>query len=84
MANNRVYGQTIVLSDGARVQNKNIRLATEALFSRFGGTGPTKTVGIARVSGREIPVRRTRGRSRWEQAGEGVFYSAASNSFFTF
>lgn len=76
MAGQRIYGQTIVLEDGSRVAGKNIRLTTTNKFLDLYGTNPTRTVGVARVGGREIPVRRTRGRSRWEQAGDGVFYSA--------
>jgi hypothetical protein len=76
MANNRISSQRIVLSDGSVAEGKNIRLASVFTFSDLGGTYPTKTVGTARVNGREIPVRRTCGRSRWEQAGDGVEYSA--------
>jgi hypothetical protein len=38
-------------------------------------------VGVARVNGKEIPVRRTRGRSRWEQAGPGDSYSAKAQTY---
>lgn len=76
MAGTRIQDQKITLSDGTKVAGKSIRLCTPGLFMTIGGSAPTRTIGTAKVNGVEIPVKRTRGRSRWVQAGKGAYYSA--------
>ena len=80
----RIPNQTITLRSGEKVFGKNIRVCTQYLFECLGGTDATCTVGIARVDGQEIPVTRTRGRSKWVQAGVGERYDANGNSGYSF
>jgi hypothetical protein len=70
-------GQRVVLTGGTIVTGKNIRTVSADLFQELGGdeNQATRTLGYARVNGREIPVFR-KTRNRWEQAGAGVTYNA--------
>lgn len=74
MASLRLKNQTVTLNDGEKVRGKNIRMCSPSLFEARGGTEPTRTVGLVYQDGWEIPVKRTRGRSRWIQAGCGMTY----------
>lgn len=76
MTSRGLSDQKIVLRGGKVIRGKYIRLCSQEEFEVLGGSRPTKTIGYARVKGSEIPVKRTRGRSRWVQAGNGVGYSA--------
>jgi hypothetical protein len=77
MAGTRIKNQTITLEDGSKVRGKNVRLCSDFLFRwLLGGANPTSTIGSVRHGGLELPVKRTRGRSRWVVAGPGAIYFA--------
>jgi hypothetical protein len=75
MPSPRLKNQTITMLDGSKVRGKNIRLCSDFLFSVLEGVNPTSTVGLVRHGGLELPVKRTRGRSRWLVAGHGLPYT---------
>jgi hypothetical protein len=74
----RIQGQTVSLSNGAKVSGKTVRRASIGLIGNLigslGSHKPNKkgTYGTAKMFGYEIPVRRTRGRNGpWIQVGFG-------------
>jgi len=71
----RLSNQTVVTSSGSKFRSKNIRLATSDLAGNHGARSTCRTLGIARLNGFEIPVRRG-ARGVWFQLSPGVRYDA--------
>jgi len=75
----RFKNASLVDFKGIVHKNKNIRIATQRLIEYYrldnGVSAKIKTPGIARLSGREIPVKRGP-RGFWYQIGYGIIYNA--------
>jgi len=75
----RFTNQTVITFNGSSVRSKNVRRATPFLVELLGGAFLSsyrrKIMGVARIDGLEIPVRRIANRV-WKQVGEGLPYDA--------